>query len=836
MGSRKRPLFRAREARNWSIRAKIISLLLVPLITLVVMWALATAVTLGPGLGLIDAQTALTTVVRPAQTLLIEVQQERRLSIAYLAAGRREAGPLIAQRERSDAAIEAFRQSSSGAEAQDAASANTRQRLADFDTALRTIIALRSDVDRGEVDRSAAMLGYTQIVDAAFPVFGSLIRAADEDLDRQSRAVYEFSRASEWLSQEDAVVNGAIATGTFTATDLSQSVQLIGAQRFRFADALAEMHPDDRAAFLELRESQPFTTLGQLENQLLAAVPGPSPVDASRWQATYTEVSRSLRQFELQAADGIVERAKPVALVIFGRIAVAGLLGLIAVIITIIASTRIARSLIKRLAGLRQAALELAVDRLPSVVTRLRQGEPVDVSHDAPPLPYGDDEIGQVGHAFNELQRTAIRSAVDEANVRRGLNEVFLNIARRSQTLLHRQLSILDRMERRTDDPVELEDLFRVDHLATRMRRHAEDLVILAGAAPGRGWRNPVTIVDVLRGAVSEVEDYARVSIRPMPEIGVVGRAVGDVIHLLAELIENATSFSPPHTRVSVGGEFVAHGFAVEIEDRGLGMPATELAEANRRLADPPDFDPGNSAQLGLFVVARLAARHGIKVQLRSSAYGGITAVALLPEDLVITAGELAARTRQAVAALPAGGRTETALPAGGRTEASRADADNPVSIGADLQRTRGTLYRDPSFDRQVEVDRPTRDVDAKPTRSGRGQSKPAPIQAKATVATPAKKARPRHARSDVIEPPPSATPDTLPRRIRQTNLAPQLRDNPPEGSVNASGDLPTQGTASRSPEQMRAMMTSFQAGMARGRREAGAMGGEHGTVERDAE
>src|SRR5690606_30993975 len=151
---------------------------------------------------------------------------------------------------------------------------------------------------------------------------------------------------------------------------------------------------------------------------------------------------------------------------------------------------------------------------------------------------------------------------------------------------------------------------------------------------PGRGWRNPVPIVDVLRGAVSEVEDYARVSIRPMPEIALVGRAVGDVIHLLAELIENATSFSPPHTRVNVGGEQVSHGFAVEIEDRGLGMPPEAMAEFNARLTDPPEFDPANSAQLGLFVVARLAARHGVRVQLRSSPYGGVTAVALIPDEL----------------------------------------------------------------------------------------------------------------------------------------------------------------------------------------------------------
>src|SRR5262249_11621886 len=389
----------------------------------------------------------------------------------------------------------------------------------------------------------------------------------------------------------------------------------------------------------------------------------PPPVDGIAWASAYRDVTGQLQSFEGKAATALVARSSPTAVVIFTRIGIAGLLGLVTVIITIIATIRIGRSLIKRLAGLRQAALEMAIDRLPRVVRRLRQGEVVDVAHEAPPMPYGDDEIGHVGRAFNELQRTAVNAAVDEANVQQGLNEVFLNIARRSQTLLHRQLSILDKMERRIDDPTELEDLFRVDHLATRMRRHAEDLVILAGASPGRGWRNPIPLVDVVRGAVSEVEDYARVQVRPLPDVAIAGRAVADVIHLLAALIENATSFSPPHTKVNVGGDVVANGVVVEIEDRGLGLTPDALRLANARLADPPDFDPSHSAQLGLFVVARLAERHGVRVQLRPSPYGGISAVALLPEDVVVP--------RSAMVALPAGPTREVPvqpMPARGTT------------------------------------------------------------------------------------------------------------------------------------------------------------------------
>jgi hypothetical protein len=348
---------------------------------------------------------------------------------------------------------------------------------------------------------------------------------------------------------------------------------------------------------------------------------------------------------------------------------------------------------------------------------------------------------------------------VEEAGLRKGYNEVFLNIARRSQTLLHRQLTLLDRMERRATEPDELEDLFRIDHLATRMRRHAEDLVILAGAAPGRGWRKPVPVIDVIRGAASEVEDYTRVTIRQVADAAIAGRAVGDLIHLFAELLENATAYSPPQSRVYVSGEQVANGYAVEIEDRGLGMPVEQIAEANARLAHPPEFDPTNSAQLGLIVVARLAARHGIQVSLRPSAYGGVAAVVLVPTDLI--AGEV-----------PAGGDEEdtgeirlTRAPA--LALASSVDFDRPVRRGAG----RHTV----------------------PQRSTPG-------------------AGPRHAAPTHL-----VGQDGLPRRVRQASIAPQLKE-PTGGSATVDPGAPTAG---RSADQMRQMMASYQEGIARARRTA---------------
>ena len=249
------------------------------------------------------------------------------------------------------------------------------------------------------------------------------------------------------------------------------------------------------------------------------------------------------------------------------------------------------------------------------MVERLGRGEEVDVATEAPPLEFGTDEIGQVGKAFNAVQETAIahrRRAGRPAPQRpRGLPQPGPAHARRC---VHRQLTLLDAMERREHDAEELEDLFRVDHLATRMRRNAENLIVLSGSTPGRAWRRNVPMVDVVRGAVAEVEDYTRVNVLPLGPVSLAGRAVGDVIHLLAELIENALSFSPPHTSVEVRGQLVANGFAIEIEDRGLGMSEEDLAAANHRIVDQSELNLANAARLGLYVVSRLTERHGVRV------------------------------------------------------------------------------------------------------------------------------------------------------------------------------------------------------------------------------
>jgi signal transduction histidine kinase len=312
-------------------------------------------------------------------------------------------------------------------------------------------------------------------------------------------------------------------------------------------------------------------------------------------------------------------------------------LGLLAIVLSLLVSVRIGRGLIGELVGLRNSALDLARRRLPSAIERLRAGESIDVGAEAP-LPAerpGGDEVGQVAEALAVVQRAALEAAVERAEVVSGVEGVFLNLARRSQGLVHRQLSLLETMERRVGDPGDLEDLFRLDHLATRMRRHAEGLIILSGAAPGRGWRRPVPLMDVVRAAASEVEHFARVDVRRMPPLRVLGTVVADLTHLVAELVENATGFSAPHSRVVVRAARSGAGCVVEVEDRGLGMGESALAEANRRISEAQQGDLFDSDRLGLYVVSRLARRHGIDVRLLPSAPGGTIAMVFLPETVL---------------------------------------------------------------------------------------------------------------------------------------------------------------------------------------------------------
>jgi signal transduction histidine kinase len=336
--------------------------------------------------------------------------------------------------------------------------------------------------------------------------------------------------------------------------------------------------------------------------------------------------------------------------------------GLLVVITVVIRIAWFARRLAAELASLTTTAGGLAGEQLPKVVTALRNSE--QLPQDPTRLPdMKITEIATAATAIAGLYEAAVAATVAEAGLRNGFRQILVSLGRRNQSLLHRQLRIIDGLEQQAVNPAALADLFTLDHLTTRMRRHAESLTILSGAAAGRTWSGPVPVIDVMRAATAEVEDYTRVTVITDSEEAVTAPAVTDMIHLLAELIENATLFSPSTTRVEVRAERVANGFAIEVEDRGLGIPPDQMVHINAQLAHPPDFDLADADRLGLFVAGRLAARHGVHVALTQSAYRGTKAVVVLPDTIVVPPVDSATAARSAELATSRAARLDLRSP-----------------------------------------------------------------------------------------------------------------------------------------------------------------------------
>ncbi|MDI1463688.1 nitrate- and nitrite sensing domain-containing protein [Catellatospora sp. KI3] len=615
--------------RNPGLRNKIVAVLA----SLVALWAFAAYVTVGEGVSLVWLATLEQQVAKPTEALIAAVQEERRESVAYAAAGTAESRTAMdSARAATDQAAAKLRGALKGTAAQWSTSAASDARLADLLAGLDTLTPHRSDLDAGRMDRVAAGDYFTGLTQLGFDVYDTYTAWDDSEVIYHTSTLVLLTHSQEMISREDAVVSGVLAAGRLTETDRATLTQLVGAQRYLSRQVADRLPQPDRGEYEQLLAGPELTALRALEARLMAAGPGAAPhVEAAAWRSTATGAIEALRTLVLTLADLTVVRFRGAAVWIVIRLVLAAGLGLVAVVASIRFTIRTLRNLQDQLAELRVAALDLAQHRLPRVVERLRLGEEVDVAEAAPPLAYGTGDIGQVGHAFNEVQQTAIQATVDQAALRRGVRDVFLSLSHRIQALVHRQLKLIDHMERQAVTDEELADLFRIDHLATRMRRNAENLVVLAGVPASRTWRGPVPLIDVIRAALAEVEDYPRVRLRSADPAAVAGRAVGDLIHLLAELMENALSFSSPQTVVVVAGRAVPAGYLIEIEDRGLGMTDQDLAEANRQLADPPEFQLTGAARLGFYVVGRLAARHRIEVLLRRSADAGVVASVLVP-------------------------------------------------------------------------------------------------------------------------------------------------------------------------------------------------------------
>ncbi|MFF8954960.1 nitrate- and nitrite sensing domain-containing protein [Streptomyces sp. NPDC014894] len=629
--------------RGKSIRRKIVALLLVPLLSLTGLWGFSTVLTGREADDLLDVSAVTDQIGHPMVDTLDIIQQERRQTLIYLADRRAsDALPDLQDKRRTtDRAVSRLKESAARQDLREDLRSDAERRLNSLLKGFDGLLALRRSVEAGTVSRAQALDYYNRIINPGFSFLATLHSVHEVSIERQGRAVAGLARATEMLSREDALIVSALTTGKVTSAEIRALSDYVAHRELYYEINLEALPAREREIYLQFWRGPKTEPLRAAEERLISGGPRQADAeDAEEWRTAAAPVLDELRREAKASAERYQDRVGPAAYGVFVQAGVAGILGFLALLVSVIVSVRIGRDLIRDLSRLRKEAHEVSGVRLPSVMRRLAAGEQVDVETEAPRLEYDKDEIGQAGQALNTLQRAAVEAAVRQADMRRGVSEVFVNLARRNQVLLHRQLTLLDAMERRTEDTDELADLFRLDHLTTRMRRHAEGLVILSGAAPSRQWRKPIQLMDVVRAAVAEVEDYERIEVRRLPRIGVGGPAVADLTHLIAELLENATVFSPPHTGVQVLGERVANGFTLEIHDRGLGMAPELLLDANLRLAETPEFELSDTDRLGLFVVSRLAQRQGVRVSLQPSPYGGTTAVVFIPSPLLTEAPE----------------------------------------------------------------------------------------------------------------------------------------------------------------------------------------------------
>ncbi|AQT71237.1 ATP-binding protein [Streptomyces sp. fd1-xmd] len=823
------PRLRLRPA---TVRAKIVSLLMVPVVSLLALWAFATVNTAQDIARLGRVQQVDSEIRAPVAAAVTELQAERRAAVRLLADPAADAGALDQQARRTDSAVRSLRLGDrhTVADSGDYRS-ETVVRLDAFVVAAEALGSARKDITDRRATPEAAFAIYTRVVDAAFAVGGSLTGGEDADLGPDARVLLEFARAAELLSREDALL---ALPGQRSAETIRQLTGAVESRRALTEAAARDLPAAQQDAWQSVAKSAAYADLTGAEDRALAAGTSRDARGApAGWEAAHSGISTSMREIEEAAHTAAADRVDPVAEGAFTPAGAAVLLGLAAVAATLVISVRIGRVLVVELVSLRNTALEIAHRKLPHAMERLRAGEEIDVAAETPAGPPADDEITQVGEALGTVHRAALSAAVERAELASGVSGVFVNLARRSQVLVHKQLTLLDSMERRADDPNELGDLFRLDHLTTRMRRHAESLIILSGAAPGRAWRMPVPLTNVVRAAVSEIEDYPRIEVRGLAEAAVVGGAVADLTHLLAELIENAAQFSPPHTKVRVSGEPVGTGYVLEVEDRGLGMGRESLADANRRIEQSEDLDLFDSDRLGLFVVSRLSARHGVKVHLRTSPYGGTTAVVLLPNSML--QGGTTVED-------PAGGTAE-ARPARGRLE------EQPAAPGPDRTPSAAPSTRPPREARPAAQQPPTVTVvrdDARGPAAVRDGARglpegrdAAPAAAEEPRPAPVAPLRPRTAgaagtRTDPSAPahapvPASGSVTELPRRVRQASLVPQLREAP--APQDPAGVRLPEDPPGRSPEEARDRMAAYRAGWVRGAEENTPHAGSEGEV-----
>ncbi|WP_406299539.1 nitrate- and nitrite sensing domain-containing protein [Embleya sp. NBC_00888] len=793
---------RSRSRRTPSIRTLLVMLTVVPSVAMVALWGIATYRLADHASGLDHQVSVAERAGTPAYNTMVGLQLERRLTAAWMAKpSPATTEALRAQRAKTDEAVRTFVAFANSDSAE--TPGNVMYRAGRVAPELAELPDVRRQVDAtGATGRDRWLGYYTKQVANQISIVQALAETSDVGVTFEGQFLVIQFRAGEAMAQEDMTVSFAQPGGRLTQPDFAGFVQNVGVRRHTLEDEIEPFLPDRlRPLYMALTESPAWRELAAMENAIIAAVDAPRdqrgtasgialPAELTKWRETFDQLALPNSAFDFARVDLVFEAGDEATEDTWNQVYLLSAIGLGFVLIGALLCWRVTRAVRRRLSRLRDATVELGSHRLPVVIERLQRGERVDLAVEAPDVPASGDEIGQVASAFNAAQRAALDGAVQLARQREGFAKVFVNTALRTQSLVNRQIGELDAMERRHQDPELLRELFTIDHLATRLRRYEENLVVLTGNRPGRRWSRPVRIVDVVRGAVGEVEDYHRVEVYSDRDLQLSGPAVGGVIHLLAELVENAAMFSPPDTPVHVRAVSVAKGLAIEIEDRGLGMSADEYAAANRQLAVPVSFDVialAEDVRMGLFVVAQLADRLGVDVTLRPSPYGGTLAIVFLPEELISresgTPGDqpgAAGPFEHALAATP--DSEPTGEPAA-EAESDESSESVHEPEDEDVSRTRPPARQHPD-----PVVRSLERVPAAPA----AEAEPTPASATAGPAAEETTADGRRA---------------LPRRVRQRNLPMPLRG---ESGIASEPD-PRTGSKPSSPREAAATLSSFR-------------------------
>jgi signal transduction histidine kinase len=812
---------------NLKIRSKLIALLILPLTALAIFAAtqvITTSRNSKEASGVSDISHAMPALIRVVDA----AQVERAITLGYVASDRHK----YRDRMNTDRAI-----TNKAARAFDAEFAKLD--LDKFSRGLRSrLTATVARIDqlvnpnaqgfqRGTLESSGSVEDveayYNQVIGDLLRLHGEIgSETSDRNLARNVVTLGSVSQLKEAASEQQGILFAALVRGGFDGTEYKEFTTATGeesAWRKQFSVTASPA----QAKFLEDTVKGPaFNRVSAITDAATAARSSQSIVGelkagpnmggfngADDWFSAAKGKIDLLRGVEQKLADEVGALAASVRVSAQNRATVAFFLTIIVLEATIGLSLLMARSMAGPLELLERSARDVAEQQLPSVVERLQQAqeiEQVNVRTEAVPIK-SRDEIGRVAAAFNSVHQVATQVATEQAALRRSIGDMFINLARRSQRLIDRQLNFIEEMEREESDADELAKLFQLDHLATRMRRNAENLIVLSSAETARRSTEPILLADVIRAAISEVEDFTRVELITMDEVRVSGHAVSDIVHLLAELIENATTFSPPETPVKIALQVTPNGHLVEIEDRGLGMSDEQLASANQRVANPPMIDFALSRMLGFFVVGRLAQRYGIRVQLRHSWYGGVTALVLVPPTVLIKTGTTESARAGRGEHRPDGPVAQLPAPA--------APAMATVAPGGNLpifEATRSEWFRDREW-APTTAHPPLRPSEGAPERHLPRRTP------RANLAPGLDTAAPPPAPHPTAQPTSTFLPEPVPTPTTQPTPAPEARPRP---------SRPT-----RSPDDIRAMLARYQAGLLNGRTAAVNERREHRTPDR---